>query len=120
MIINMKKSQQILIVLSFMFFSSPGSLFAQDSGLEYEQEIIGGTVKYDQFTIFDLTDIGKDDPKTQEWLSTLPKGQKVTKALYFNRRIALCEPDVKEIVPDKKVQQLLNKLPYIQPPKPEI
>ena len=118
----MKKSSFYLSTLTFLFLSFAVSSFAQDSGDGSSgQDIIGGTVQYEQFTKYDLSVFG-NNPKVKEWLAGMPRGDKSVKILYFNPNYSLYEQDLSvEIIPlDAKVQVMKEKMYYVQPPNPEL
>jgi len=109
----MKRSVKLLIALIIMVF-----IFSLRSSA---QDIKGGTIKYEQFTRFDVSVFGKDS-KITEWLSGMPTGQRSAKVLYFNKSNSLYVNDLtsESIVIDPRVKVMTEKIAYFKPPTPEV
>lgn len=118
----MKKTNSPFLEVFLLIVLSVNISFAQDLGDgSGEQEIIGGTVQYEQFTQYDFSVFG-DGPVVKEWLAGMSNGQKSHKILYFLPGRSLYKKDVSvEIVPlDEKAQIMIEKMAYVQPPNPVI
>ncbi len=109
---TMKDSILFKMVLLLTTLLSVNISFAQESGDGLSgQDIIGGTVLYEQFTKYDLTVFG-NNPKVKEWLAGMPRGDKSAKILYFNPNYSLYEEDISfnNIPLDAKVQVMKENL----------
>jgi len=102
--------------IASMLIIATGDLAAQ--GFE------GGAVTYQQTTKYDFETVFApymDNPKTKEWIASLPKESKRAKVLYFTEENALYEedPTAKEAL-SRELQGALARAEYFRPPNPEL
>lgn len=112
----MKTRSFYSFAIALLLIAAAGSLAAQ--GFE------GGVVTYQQTTKYDFETMFApymDNPKTKEWIASLPKEGKKAKVLYFTEEEALYEedPTEDEALP-RRLQGALARAEYFKPPKPEL
>ena len=96
--------------------------FAQIGKLvDDSQEINSGTIRYEAVDKFDLSFFEGSDPKTKDWLASMPKGIKLNKVLYFDDEYSLYEEDANSTQgeSDEKTQTMIYKMDYISGPNPK-
>ncbi|MFC1620452.1 GLPGLI family protein [Candidatus Neomarinimicrobiota bacterium] len=87
------------------------------------QDIMGGTVKYQQTERYDFDSVfgDFDDPRVTEWAASLPKESQRVKVLYFSGNEALYEEDTAEQKPvSRKLQWAMARADYMKPPSTEL
>jgi len=100
---------QILIALATLVSAQESTSADSDNS---------GTIKYEAFDKFDLSFFEGSDQKTTEWVSSMPKGIKIAKVLYFDNEVSLFEIDKNAVQPelDKKSNIMVSKMDYIMAP----
>ncbi|MCD6564703.1 MAG: GLPGLI family protein [Bacteroidales bacterium] len=119
----MKKSFFYLSTLTFLFLLFAVSSFARDQETDAsEQEIKGGTVKYEQITRFNWNFKPTGNARKDNWFANLPRSQTKAKVLYFNSQYSIYEEDLtaENVALDPRQQGMLDRMALGQPPKPEL
>ncbi|MBA7550155.1 hypothetical protein ES705_42662 [subsurface metagenome] len=119
----MKKSFSYLSILTFLFLLFAVSSFAQDPETDSsEQDIKGGTVKYEQITRFNWNYEPTGNVQRDNWFANLPRSQSKAKVLYFNTEYSLYEEDLtaEGVALDPRQQGMLDRMAMGQPPKPDL
>ena len=117
------KTSFYISTLTFLFLSFAVSSFAQDPETDSsEQEIKGGTVKYEQITRFNWNYEPTGNVQRDNWFASLPKSQTKAKVLYFNLEYSLYKEDLssENEALNPRVQGMLDRMAFGQLPKPDL
>jgi len=119
----MKKSFFYISTLTFLFLLFAVSSFARYQETDAsEQDIKGGTVKYEHITRFNWNYKPTGDARRDNWFANLPRSQTKAKVLYFNSQYSLFEEDLtaENVALDPRQQGMLDRMAMGQPPKPKL
>jgi GLPGLI family protein len=112
---NMRIHLIYRFVIVLLLAATAGNLSAQD--------IVGGTVKYQQTQKNNFASVfgEHDNPRVAAWVASLPAERQSMRVLYFTENKALYEEDlVERKILDRRLQRAYERAEYMRPPSTQL